>query len=396
MTELASMSERIRFTRDEQARRGFVSGLRRHVLTDMAQGMRRHYEQRVAEPARQRGLAVDTDGQAIHDALRDDPVFKSFSAVRCSAQEMTFDVVADAVDRTAPQLPDPATSPAAAPRGSLQLDPTLTVPRYVSDIDVHLTPGSYHTEYREHDLTAGAMYDHAVEVFVFGQFGPGMNDIGMTMANFVRLRYPQFQPRDILECGCTIGLNTLPWAQTFPQARVTAIDVAAPVLRYAHLRAESLAVPVHFRQMDATRMSLPDASMDVVCSTMFLHELPLKEIRAYLREAYRVLRPGGLLWQMELPPASAMPAYENFYLDWDSFYNNEPFYRTFRAQDYRELLRTAGFADEQFVEATLPRYTFVGEQAFAQAVCGGNTFDELTGRMDPRGTRWYGFGAWKR
>jgi len=55
----------------------------------------------------------------------------------------------------------------------------------------------------------------------------------------------------------------------------------------------------------------------------------------------------------------------------------------------------AGFDDKHFVEATMPRYTFIGEQAFSEAIAGDNTFDTLTGRMDPKGTKWYGFGAWK-
>ena len=76
-------------------------------------------------------------------------------------------------------------------------------------------------------------------------------------------------------------------------------------------------------------------------------------------------------------------------------YKRQPYYGTFRRQDYRKLLTDAGFRDGDFIEATMPRYTFVGEQAFKSALDGDNTFDTLTGRMDPKGTRWYGFGAWK-
>lgn len=92
---------------------------------------------------------------------------------------------------------------------------------------------------------------------------------------------------------------------------------------------------------------------------------------------------------------NAMPVYENFYMNWDTYYNNEPYYGTFRKQNYRELLSNAGFDEDNFIEATLPRYTFVGDAAFKSALTGSNTFDSLTGRMDPKGTRWYGFGAWK-
>jgi ubiquinone/menaquinone biosynthesis C-methylase UbiE len=378
---------------EDKAKRAFVSALRVHVLQHMSNSMKSRYEDYVKPKAKKRGNACETPEQ-IHKALKSDFVFKAYSSARTTAQEMVFDVVSDSVDREFETLK--ANVKPVAKKGSLTLDDTVEIPKSVSEIDVHLAPGSYHAEYAEEDFATGAVYDNAIEVFSFGQFGKDSDDIGMTLSNYVRLKFPEFKPAKILDAGCTIGHNTLPWAQTFPNAEVTAIDVAAPVLRYGHARAESMGVPVHFRQMDATAMKFEDNTFDVVFSSMFLHELPLKDIQTYLKEAHRVLKPGGLLWQMELPPMNQMPAYDNFYLNWDTYYNNEPFYGTFRRQDYRKLLTDAGFGADEFMEATMPRYTFVGEEAYKEALSGDNTFDTLTGRMDPNGTRWYGFGAWKR
>ena len=378
---------------EDKAKRAFVSALRVHVLQHMSNSMKSRYEDYVKPKAKKRGNACETPEQ-IHKALKSDFVFKAYSSARTTAQEMVFDVVSDSVDREFETLK--ANVKPVAKKGSLTLDDTVEIPKSVSEIDVHLAPGSYHAEYAEEDFATGAVYDNAIEVFSFGQFGKDSDDIGMTLSNYVRLKFPEFKPAKILDAGCTIGHNTLPWAQTFPDAEVTAIDVAAPVLRYGHARAESMGVPVHFRQMDATAMKFEDNTFDVVLSSMFLHELPLKDIQTYLKEAHRVLKPGGLLWQMELPPMNQMPAYDNFYLNWDTYYNNEPFYGTFRRQDYRKLLTDAGFGADEFMEATMPRYTFVGEEAYKEALSGDNTFDTLTGRMDPNGTRWYGFGAWKR
>ena len=378
---------------EDKAKRAFVTALRVHVLQHMSGSMKNRYEDYVKPEAQKRGNTCDTP-EHIHKALKSDFMFKAYSSARTCAQEMVFDVVSDSVDREFETLR--AKAKPVAKKGSLTLDDSVEIPKSVSEIDVHLAPGSYHAEYTEEDFATGAVYDNAIEVFSFGQFGKDSNDIGMTLSNYVRLKFPDFKPAKILDAGCTIGHNTLPWAQTFPEAEVTAIDVAAPVLRYGHARAESIGVPVHFRQMDATAMKFEDNTFDVVFSSMFLHELPLKDIHAYLKEAYRVLKPGGLLWQMELPPMNQMPAYDNFYLNWDTYYNNEPFYGTFRRQDYRKLLTDAGFGAEEFMEATMPRYTFVGEEAYKEALSGENTFDTLTGRMDPKGTRWYGFGAWKK
>ena len=379
-------------TQEEKAKRSFVSALRSHVLQNMAVKMRAQYFD-VVKPNLEKQQDDPETPARIHKAMRSDKVFKAYSSVRTAAQEMVFDVVSDTVDRHLTSLIDrPSTR---AEIGTLTLDSELALPSNVTAIDVHLSPGSYRTEYADNDMTAGAIYDNSIDVFAFGQFGKTLDDICSTLANYVRLKFPGFSPEAILDCGCTIGHNTLPWAQAFPAAQVTAIDVASPGLRYGHARAESLGIPVHFKQMNAVDMAFEDNSFDVVFSSMFLHELPLKDIHRYLKEAYRVLKPGGLLWQMELPPMSAMPNYENFYMNWDSHYNNEPFYATFRAQDYRQLLVDAGFDAEHYVEATMPRYTFVGEEAFTDAIADGTTFDTLTGRMDPKGTRWYGFGAWK-
>lgn len=383
----------VSLNQEDRAKRAFVSSLRIHVLQHMSDNMKNRYEGHVASEARKTGNTCETPEQ-IHKALKSDFVFKAYSSARTCAQEMVFDVVSESVDRELETLADKAAVQKSI--GSLTLDSNVSLPKNVSEIDVHLAPGSYFKEYVKGDVATGAVYDNAIEVFAFGQFGRDMNDIGMTLSNYIRLKYPEFKPTTILDAGCTIGHNTLPWAQTFPEAAVTAIDVAAPVLRYGHARAESMGVPIHFQQMNATQMSFEDNSFDVVFSSMFLHELPLKDIRAYLKEAFRVLKPGGLLWQMELPPMNQIPAYDNFYLNWDTYYNNEPFYGTFRKQDYRELLTDAGFADDQFIEATMPRYTFVGEDAYKEAIDGDNTFDSKTGRMDPNGTRWYGFGAWKK
>jgi len=386
-------------TRDERARQEFVSGLRRHVLTRLAGGMRAEYDDEVRPAFEREHGRAPADGPEVHKAMRGARAFRFYSAVRTNAQEMVFASVIPGVERRVAELADQARAlrdDDERAGGSLALDPDFEVPRNVTEIDVHLAPGSYHAEYGDDDVAAGALYDHSINVFAFGQFGRELDDIGQTLSNYIRLKYPDFRPQRILDCGCTIGHNTLPWARTFPEAEVHGIDVAPGVLRYASARAKSLGVPVHFRQMDATKLDYPDASFDVVFSSMFLHELPLQDIHAFFREAYRVLKPGGVLWNMELPPNSRMAPYESFYLDWDSYYNNEPFYKPFRDQDYQGLCSGAGFAAEDFIEATLPRYSFVGEAAFREGVDQPALFDSQTGRMDPKGTRWYAFGAWKQ
>ena len=385
----------VRPNRDERSRQEFVGALRAHILGDMATSMKQRYEEHVAPAFRRQHGRDPHDGAEVHDLMQADDYFRFYSAVRYNAQEMVFRSVIPAVERELDELNERGRALGETDGSTVAVDPELAIPRNVANIDVHLAPGSYHTEYAAEDLGAGAIYDHSINVFAFNQLGRNIDDIGWTMANYVRLKYEEFQPSRVLDCGCTVGHNTVPWKLTFPEADVHGIDVSAPVLRYAAARARGFDADISFRQMDATDLRYPDAHFDVVFSSMFLHELPLKDIRAFLREAFRVLKPGGLLLNMELPPNASLEAYDQFYLDWDSYYNNEPYYKTFRDQDSRALCRAAGFRADQFIEFVAPRYTYTNEEEFRREIEHDEPrFNDRTGTLtdDPR---WYAFGSWK-
>jgi ubiquinone/menaquinone biosynthesis C-methylase UbiE len=225
--------------------------------------------------------------------------------------------------------------------------------------------------------------------------GQNLDDIGQSIAGFVRLRYPDFQPRRILDLGCTIGHNTGAWKDHYPQAEVHGIDVAAPCLRYGHARANAQNRAIHFHQMNAEQPQFEDGSFDLIFSSMFLHEVPRKGIERVFAQAHRLLRPGGLMLHMELPPNSQLSPYDAFYLDWDSFYNNEPYYKPFRDMVPQELCRKAGFAAGKYVQFVVPSVAGYGEAGLRRAVREQDEVDsDKTGRL-AEGIRWYCFGAWK-
>ena len=98
----------------------------------------------------------------------------------------------------------------------------------------------------------------------------------------------------VLEVGVGTGINM----PQYPRgARVSAIDVSERMLRHARKRAERLGVAVELAQMDAQHLDFPDASFDTVVATFVFCSVP--DPVAGLREARRVLRPGGRLLLLE-------------------------------------------------------------------------------------------------
>ena len=90
----------------------------------------------------------------------------------------------------------------------------------------------------------------------------------------------------------------------WPDVTVVAVDLAATMLELAERRraASPNGDRVELLLADATSLGLEDASFDTVFSNTILHHLP--DPTPFLREARRVLRPGGVLLIRDLyrPP----------------------------------------------------------------------------------------------
>jgi SAM-dependent methyltransferase len=217
----------------------------------------------------------------------------------------------------------------------LALDPALAIPDYVKQVDTHQHGGGLWS-----DSCDAFAYETSAGGYSFSLFD---SRAPMTVyADAARALAPQ--ARTIVDMGCTIGGSTRALKRAFPEARVTGIDLCAPPLMLAHLRALEQGLEVHWRQASAERLPFADGSADLVASHWLYHEMPPSAVRNSLREARRVLKRGGgfMAYDMYLLPGGAIGRWLQAGY---AARNNEPFALGYISMDMKAELAAAGFAE---------------------------------------------------
>jgi len=99
----------------------------------------------------------------------------------------------------------------------------------------------------------------------------------------------------VLEIGCGTGNMTILAKRLNPSVDILGIDPDPKALSLARKKAHRAGFLMEFQQAFSEHLPLPDASFDRVLSAFMLHHIqPVSKLSA-LREAYRVLKPGGSL-----------------------------------------------------------------------------------------------------
>jgi SAM-dependent methyltransferase len=109
---------------------------------------------------------------------------------------------------------------------------------------------------------------------------------------------------DVVDIGCGGGTYIRAWHE-LGAATVTGVDSSRPILDEAR-RSHGLLPGVSFLEGDAAATGLADGGADVVFERALVHHVP--DLRAVTGEAFRILRPGGvLLIQDRTPDDVAQP-----------------------------------------------------------------------------------------
>lgn len=180
--------------------------------------------------------------------------------------------------------------------------------------------------------------------------------------------------QSILDVGCGIGGSTLYLANKF-HAQATGITLSPVQAQRAKQRARDLAMGdrAQFQVADALNMPFPDNHFDVIWSLESGEHMPDKT--QFLRECYRVLKPGGRFlmatWgHRPVPPA--LTADELNHLD--EIYRVYCLPHVIALPEYEAIAQTIGFQaihTDDWSTAVAPFWNVVIDSAFTpQAVLG--------------------------
>ena len=167
---------------------------------------------------------------------------------------------------------------------------------------------------------------------------------------------------DVLDLGTGTALIPVALCERVEECRVMACDMSASMLDLAvyNLAVTAAAERIQLDQADAKQLNYEDDEFDIVISNSIVHHIP--EPLVALREAVRVVKPGGLLFFRDLMRPESSNEVDDLVATYAAEANKhqrQMFDDSLRAaltlEEMRELVITLGFAPNT-VRATSDRH----------------------------------------
>lgn len=313
---------------EERAAVDFVTGLRQAWSGTV-------YPAMIAEANRIGVQPADLDSAT--KLLQGLPVYPWFSHLERQQQKMMWRVMGDAVLRRRDTLADRLAVDSPV-HSTLELDENLKLPDWYVDTDIHIQPGSFFA-----DDASAFIYELGARVVMLRD-----NDGYKFHRLFAGTALPDLpQATRVVDVGCGFGKSTQVLPDRYPGAEVVGVDLSAPNLRLAHAQAEARGQKIRWRQAPSYDTGLESGSADLVTGTMVLHEMPQEAIEATLREAARLLKPGGAIRFLEFWPTGDLFRDATVYEHAER--NNEPYFRDLFATDAPATLAEAGVPGARWI-----------------------------------------------
>ncbi|KAH8480223.1 hypothetical protein Peur_062905 [Populus x canadensis] len=155
--------------------------------------------------------------------------------------------------------------------------------------------------------------------------------------------------RDILDIGCSVGVSTRFLADKFPSANVTGLDLSPHFLSVAQFKEKKIGPrknPIKWMHANAEDTGFPPQSFDLVSVSYVFHECPERAIVNILKEAFRLLRPGGTIVVSDQSPKSKI-LQEMSPVLFTLLKSTEPFLDEYHLTDLEGRMEEAGFINVQ-------------------------------------------------
>jgi ubiquinone/menaquinone biosynthesis C-methylase UbiE len=162
------------------------------------------------------------------------------------------------------------------------------------------------------------------------------------------------KPRRIIDLGCGTGSTTLMLKQAFPEAEVVGLDLSPYMLVVADMKAQKAGLKIQWLHSKAESVAFPDASFDLVASSLLFHETPPAVSRAILRESFRLLKVGG---QVAILDGNQKTLRQT---EWLTDLFEEPYIKSYAAGSLDAWAGAAGFAAVQTHEHWWPNQVTQG------------------------------------
>lgn len=175
------------------------------------------------------------------------------------------------------------------------------------------------------------------------------------------LSYIAETPQAIADLGCSVGMSTNALQATYPQAKITGVDLSPYFLAVAAYNAQHQGdQQTSWVHAAAEQTGLPSGSFDLVSIFLMCHELPQAATLEIFQEAKRLLRPQGHLAIMDMNPQSTIYAQMPPYI-FTLLKSTEPYLDDYFSLDITETLIKAGFQSPIIIPNTARHRTIISQ-----------------------------------